>query len=86
MSLHQREQDYFIPALAPYVQWVKAYKQLISELYAEHKTVKRSWIAFIETIPGVEQRLEFAVFEQILLFSLFLSEWNRTEGLERGPH
>lgn len=74
----QREPDYFVPILAPYAQWVSAYRELISSLYEEHKTVKRTWKAFRERIPGVEQRLEFGVFEQILLFSLFLSEWHES--------
>jgi regulator of replication initiation timing len=79
MSTNGKEEDYFIPVLAPYVQWVKAYRQLISSLYDEHKTVRKAWKAFREAIPGVDRRLEFGVFEQILLFSLFLSEWNRSE-------
>jgi hypothetical protein len=74
----QKEEDYFIPALAPYVEWVRVYRSLISELYREHKTVRRAWKAFKEAIPGIEHRLPFGVFEQILLFSLFLSEWNET--------
>ncbi|HYA41982.1 MAG TPA: hypothetical protein VEF34_11800 [Syntrophobacteraceae bacterium] len=77
-----KEEDYFIPALAPYVEWVKAYQGLISDLYDKHKTVRKTWKAFRDAIPGVEQRLQFAVFEQILLFSLFLSEWN--EGAAQG--
>jgi len=72
-----KDEDYFIPALAPYVQWVKAYGQLISVLYTENKTVKKAWKAFIKATPGVEERLQFGVFEQILLFSLFLAEWNK---------
>ena len=79
MSTNDKEEDYFIPVLAPYVQWVKAYRQLISSLYEEHKTVRKAWKAFREAIPGVERRLEFGVFEQLLLFSLFLSEWSRGE-------
>ncbi len=79
MPIYDKEEDYFIPVLAPYVQWVKAYRQLISALYKEHKTVRKAWKAFRDAIPGVERRLEFGVFEQILLFSLFLSEWNNTE-------
>lgn len=75
----EKEEDYFIPVLAPYVQWVRAYSQLISVLYEEHKTVRKAWKAFRKAIPGVERRLEFGVFEQILLFSLFLSEWNNSE-------
>jgi len=74
MAKHYQQTDYFVPNLAPYVQWVHAYKELISSLYEQHKTVGRTWKAFKEAVPGVEQRLEFAVFEQILLFSLFLSE------------
>jgi hypothetical protein len=77
-----KEEDYFIPALAPYVQWVRAYRGLISALYEEHKTVRKAWKAFRDAIPGVEQRLQFALFEQILLFSLFLSEWNESEAAE----
>ncbi len=79
MSVHDKDDDYFIPVLAPYVQWVKAYGQLISALYEEHKTVRRAWKAFRITIPGVEKKLEFGIFEQILLFGLFLSEWNNSE-------
>jgi predicted nucleic acid-binding Zn-ribbon protein len=79
MPIHREDEDYFIPVLAPYVQWVKRYRQLISALYKEHKTVRKVWKAFIDAIPGVERRLEFGIFEQILLFSLFLSEWNNSE-------
>jgi regulator of replication initiation timing len=79
MPIQNKDEDYFIPVLAPYVQWVKAYQQLISALYKEHKTVKRAWKAFRDAIPRVETRLEFGIFEQILLFSLFLSEWNNSE-------
>lgn len=75
MANHHQETDYFVPILAPYAQWVSAYRELIPALYEQHKTVKRTWKAFREAVPGVEQRLEFGVFEQILLFSLFLSEW-----------
>ncbi len=82
MAKLNEQGDYFVPVLAPYVQWVQHYGQLISALYEEHKTVKRTWKAFRDKMPGVEQRLEFGVFEQILLFSLFLSEWN--EGNEPG--
>jgi len=74
MVRHDQETDYFVPILAPYVQWVNAYRDLIFSLYGKHKTVKRTWKAFKDSVPGVEQRLEFGVFEQILLFSLFLSE------------
>jgi len=45
----------------------------------EHKTVRKAWKAFRAAIPGVEKKLEFGIFEEILLFSLFLSEWNNTE-------
>jgi chaperonin cofactor prefoldin len=83
MAKYHEESDYFVPILAPYVQWVRAYRDLIRALYEEHKTVKRTWRAFREAIPGVEQRLEFGLFEQILLFSLFMSEWN--EGSEERP-
>ncbi|MFZ0929177.1 MAG: hypothetical protein WAN11_11290 [Syntrophobacteraceae bacterium] len=79
MAIHNKDDDYFIPALGPYVQWVKAYRELISTLYKEHKTVRKAWKAFRDAIPGVERRLEFGIFEQILLFSLFLSEWNSSE-------
>jgi len=79
MPIHNKDDDYFIPVLTPYVQWVKAYRELISTLYKEHKTVKKAWKAFRDAIPGVERRLEFGIFEQILLFSLFLSEWNNNE-------
>ena len=79
MPLHNKHDDYFVPVLAPYVQWVKAYRLLISALYKEHKTVKKAWKAFRDAIPGVERKLEFGIFEQILLFSLFLSEWNNSE-------
>ncbi len=79
MPTHNKADDYFIPALNPYVQWVKAYRELISALYKEHKTVKKAWRAFRDAIPGVERRLEFGIFEQILLFSLFLSEWSNSE-------
>ncbi len=79
MPIHNNDADYFIPVLAPYVLWVKTYRQLISSLYKEHKTVKKAWKAFRDAIPGVERRLEFGIFEQILLFSLFLSEWNNSE-------
>jgi hypothetical protein len=75
----EREEDYLIPVLAPYVQWVKAYKELLSTLYKEHKTVRRVWKAFREAMPQIEQRLQFSAFEQILLFSLFLSEWDKSE-------
>ena len=75
----KKEEDYFIPPLAPYVQWVRAYDQLVSVLYEEHKTVRRAWKAFRDAVPGIERRLAFDVFEQILLFSLFLSEWNKSE-------
>jgi chromosome segregation ATPase len=78
MAKLNQEGDYFVPTLAPYVQWVQAYGHLICALYEEHKTVKRTWKAFKDEIPGVEQRLEFDVFEQILLFSLFLSECNES--------
>jgi hypothetical protein len=78
MAKLNQEGDYFVPILAPYVQWVQAYGRLICALYEEHKTVKRTWKAFKDAIPGVEQRLEFDVFEQILLFSLFLSECNES--------
>ncbi|MDR3556795.1 MAG: hypothetical protein P4L55_18740 [Syntrophobacteraceae bacterium] len=74
-----KEEDYFIPPLAPYVQWVKAYNQLVCLLYSEHKTVARTWKAFRKAVPGIEGRLEFGAFEQILLFSLFLAEWNKSE-------
>jgi hypothetical protein len=74
-----KEEDYFIPPLAPYVQWVKAYNQLVCLLYGEHKTVARTWRAFRKAVPGIEGRLEFGAFEQILLFSLFLAEWNKSE-------
>jgi myosin heavy subunit len=74
-----KEQDYFIPPLAPYVQWVKAYNQLVSLLYNQHKTVRKAWKAFKDAVPGIEGRLEFSVFEQILLFSLFLTEWNQSD-------
>jgi uncharacterized small protein (DUF1192 family) len=77
MADHHRETDYFVPLLTPYAQWVSAYRDLIPALYQQHKTVRRTWKAFKEAIPGVEQRLEFDVFEQILLFSLFLSEWQK---------
>jgi chaperonin cofactor prefoldin len=83
MAKHYQEAEYFVPILTPYVQWVRAYKELIFSLYGEHKTVRRTWKAFKDAVPGVEQRLEFGVFEQILLFSLFLSEWN--EGGEQRP-
>jgi hypothetical protein len=83
MAKHHQEADYFVPILAPYVQWVSAYRELIPALYEQHRTVKRTWKAFREAVPGVEQRLEFDVFEQILLFSLFLSEW--TEGSDETP-
>ena len=79
MPIHNKDDDYCIPVLAPYVQWVKAYRQLISALYKEHKTVRRVWRAFRDAMPGVEKKLEFSIFEEILLFSLFLSEWNNTE-------
>ena len=79
MPIHNKDDDYFIPVLAPYVQWVKAYRQLISALYMEHKTVRKVWRAFRDAIPGVERKLEFGIFEEILLFSLFLSEWNNSE-------
>jgi len=82
MAKMNQEGDYFVPTLAPYVQWVQAYGRLICALYEEHKTVKRTWKAFKDATPGVEQRLEFDVFEQILLFSLFLSECN--ESNQRG--
>ena len=75
----EKEEDYFIPPLAPYVQWVRAYNQLVSLIYDEHKTVAKAWNAFRSAVPGIERRLEFGVFEQILLFSLFLSEWNKSE-------
>ncbi|SPF37042.1 hypothetical protein SBDP1_1590041 [Syntrophobacter sp. SbD1] len=77
--MRKEEDDYFIPALAPYVQWVKAYRDLICEVYDEQKTVRKAWKAFRGAVPGIERRLEFGVFEQMLLFSLFLSEWNKTE-------
>ncbi len=83
MAKHHEEPEYFVPILAPYVQWVRAYEELICSLYAEHQTVRRTWKAFKDAVPGVDQRLEFGVFEQILLFSLFLSEWN--EGTEQRP-
>jgi len=76
MTRQNQETDYFIPILTPYVQWVDAYGELIPALYEQHKTVRRTWKAFREAVPGVEQRLEFGAFEQILLFSLFLSEWS----------
>ena len=79
MPINNKDEDYFIPVLAPYVQWVKRYRQLISSLYKEHKTVRKAWKAFRDSVPGVERRLEFGIFEQILLFSLFLSEWNTSE-------
>jgi hypothetical protein len=79
MPIHNKDDDYFIPVLAPYVQWVKAYRQIISALYMEHKTVRKAWKAFRAAIPGVEKKLEFGIFEEILLFSLFLSEWNNSE-------
>jgi len=79
MPIQNKDDDYCIPVLAPYVQWVKAYRQLISALYEEHKTVRRVWRAFRDAMPGVEKKLEFSIFEEILLFSLFLSEWNNTE-------
>jgi DNA repair exonuclease SbcCD ATPase subunit len=79
MPIQNKDDDYFIPVLAPYVQWVKVYGQLISALYEKHKTVRRAWKAFRDAIPGVERKLEFAIFEQILLFGLFLSEWNNSE-------
>ncbi len=79
MAKFNQEVDYFVPTLAPYVQWVLAYRQLICSLYGEHKTVRRTWKAFRDAIPGVEQRLEFGVFEQILLFSLFISEWSESD-------
>lgn len=79
MPIHDKDDDYFIPVLAPYVQWVKAYGRLISALYEEHKTVRRAWKAFRAAIPGVEKKLEFGIFEQILLFGLFLSEWNNSQ-------
>jgi hypothetical protein len=79
MAKPNQEGDYFVPILAPYVQWVQAYKELICGLYEEYRTVKRTWKAFRDSVPGVEQRLEFPVFEQILLFSLFLSECNASE-------
>jgi hypothetical protein len=82
MPIHDKDDDYFIPVLAPYVQWVKAYRELISMLYREHKTVKKAWKAFRNVIPGVERKLEFGIFEQILLFSLFLSEWNNNEKVD----
>ena len=82
MAKHYQEAEYFVPILAPYVQWVRAYKELIFSLYGEHRTVRRTWKAFKDAVPGVEQRLEFDVFEQILLFSLFLYEWK--EGSEHG--
>jgi len=72
------DEDYFIPVLGPYVQWVKAYGELIHGLYEEHKTVGKVWKAFVAAIPGVERKLKFAVFEQIVLFSLFLSEWEKS--------
>ena len=78
MAKPNQEGDYFVPTLAPYIQWVQAYGRLICALYEEHKTVKRTWKAFQNAIPGVEQRLEFDVFEQILLFSLFFSECNES--------
>ena len=78
MAKENQKGDYFVPTLAPYVQWVQAYGRLICSLYGEHKTVRRTWKAFRYAIPGVEERLEFDVFEQILLFSLFLSEYNET--------
>ncbi len=84
MPTHDKNEDYFIPVLAPYVQWVKAYRELLSSLYKEHKTVRKAWKAFTEAIPGLEGKLEFAIFEQILLFSLFLSEWNDSE-ISDGP-
>jgi hypothetical protein len=90
MPIHNKDDDYFIPVLAPYVQWVKAYRQIISALYREHKTVRKVWRAFREAIPGVERKLEFGIFEEILLFSLFLSEWNNSEkvdgAIEVGGH
>jgi len=79
MPINSKDEDYFIPVLAPYVLWVKRYRQLISGLYQEHKTVRKAWKAFMDAVPGVERRLEFGIFEQILLFSLFLSEWNNSE-------
>ncbi|MDR3567445.1 MAG: hypothetical protein P4L43_05385 [Syntrophobacteraceae bacterium] len=75
----ENEEDYFISPLAPYVQWVKAYNQLVLLLYDEHKTVRKAWKAFSLAVPGIERRMEFGVFEQILLFSLFLSEWSTVE-------
>jgi len=84
MAKHFEEPEYFVPILAPYVQWVRAYEDLMCSLYEEHQTVRRTWKAFKDAVPGVDQRLEFGVFEQILLFSLFLSEWK--EGtLEQKP-
>ncbi len=75
----KKEEDYFIPPLAPYVKWVGAYHQLVRRLYEEHKTVRKAWRGFMRAIPELEGRLEFGVFEQILLFSLFLSEWEKYE-------
>lgn len=80
----QKDEDYSISALALYVQWVKAYRQLICALYDEHKTVRKAWKAFKEAVPGVEKKLEFGVFEQMLLFSLFMSEWDNSE-VREGP-
>jgi cell division protein FtsB len=80
MRNQYQDTDYFVPVLAPYVHWVSAHAELIPSLYEKHKTVRRTWKAFKEAIPGVEQRLEFSVFEQILLFSLFLAEWYETYG------
>ncbi len=79
MPVQNKDDDYCIPVLAPYVQWVKAYRELIAALYKEHKTVRKVWRAFRDAIPGVDRKLEFGIFEEILLFSLFLSEWNNNE-------
>ncbi|MGC8495363.1 MAG: hypothetical protein ACP5SH_26920 [Syntrophobacteraceae bacterium] len=73
--------DFFIPPLAPYIQWVKAYKPLLCTLYDEHKTAARTWKAFRIAVPGIERRLDFEVFEQILLFSLFLAEWDQHDAM-----
>ncbi len=73
--------DFFIPPLTPYVQWVKAYNQLICLLYDEHKTAARTWKAFRNAVPGIDRKLDFAVFEQILLFSLFLAEWDDQDAM-----
>ena len=77
----EKEEDYFIPPLAPYVQWVKTGLQSACFLiYDEHKTVAESMERLQERRYPESTAAEIqASSSKSFCLSLFLSEWNKSE-------